>query len=108
MKTADPAAWQRHRFLGCLFTDLIGPRAALTEGTACREIEKRWGHSRNLVEGFPTSISTGHRTNEPHGIGMERLVEYFIDRSLFDDLARIHHTDLVCQPGDDRGRIRGR
>src|SRR5215469_328891 len=74
--------------------------AARVKCAARRQLGEVRGVSRDRVERV-FAAELGHRAEQRPSVGVPRRAEQIAHRTLFDNLAGIHHRHLVAHPGDD-------
>ena len=76
--------------------------AACTERATIRQEQQARRHAGNLAQTLATAIAARHRADQARGIRMQRSREHLLDRAGLDDLARVHHRDVIGEARDNR------
>ena len=80
--------------------DVADERAARGETAAGRRIGHVRHHAFDGGEMRGAAVEPRDRAEQADGVGMLRIGEELVDRRALDDLAGIHHRDLVADLGD--------
>src|SRR3984885_1811772 len=80
--------------------DGLGERTSRGETTAFRRVGHVGNHALDGGEMRDAVVEAWNRTEQTDGVGMLGISEQRIDTGALDDLAGVHHRDLVADFGD--------